>query len=108
MAEIIKLTESQGDDFAEYGEYSRGGDNHIEFDGHVYTYVDIVERYEEHRWNYTDQIIFERDDNKLFALNYDIGLTEEQENGFMYNSPKLYEVVKKEKIVKTVEYVKTD
>lgn len=106
MAERIKLTELQGDDFAEYGEYSNGGGDPIELDGHKYTYVDIVERYEEHRWNYTDQIIFERDDNKLFALNYDIGLTEEQENGFMYNSPELYEVVKKEKVVTTVSYDK--
>ena len=108
MSEIIKLTESQGEEFAEYGYYSNGGGDPLELDGHTYTYTDVVERYEEHRWNSTDQIIFEREDGKLFALLYDIGNTEEQENGFLYNSPELYEVVKKEKIVKTVEYVKMD
>lgn len=100
----IKLTNEQGEEFAEYGFYSNGGGEPIELDGHKYTYVATVEDYDDHRWNSTDQLIFERDDNKLFALNYDIGKTEEQENGFLYSTAELYEVVKKEKVVTTVSY----
>lgn len=100
----IKLTESIGEEFAEYGYYSDGGGEPMEYEGHTYEYFDVEHDVEDHRWNTTHLCVFQRDDGKLFGMLYDIGLTESQENGFVYNEPVLREVVRKEKIVTTVSY----
>lgn len=103
---IVGITEDQGDELAEYGYYSEGGGEPIEINGHTYTYYDVQYDVEDHRWNTTHLCVFERDDGKLFGMKYDIGLTENQENGFVYNSPELFEVERVEKVVKTVNYKK--
>ena len=106
MSEVIKITEEQGEELAEYGFYSNGGVKPIEIDGHTYTYKDVEEDVEDHRWNTTHLNIFEREDGKLFGMLYDVGLTETQENGFVYNNPELFEVTRVEKVVTTVTYEK--
>lgn len=106
MAEIIKLGEDIGEEFGEYGYYSDGGGDPIEHDSHTYKFVNVVNDIEEHRWCDTQQIIFEREDGKLFALNYDTGKTENQENGFYYSEPELYEVTKREVVTTVVSYDK--
>ena len=106
MSEVIKITEEQGEELAEYGYFSNGGGDPIEIDGHTYTYEDVQEDVEDHRWNTTHLNVFKREDGKLFGMLYDIGLTEGQENGFVYNVPELYEVDRSEKTTVVISYEK--
>ncbi len=103
MSEVIKITEEQGSELREL-EYFSGDVESYEINGHSYSYLDLKENVEEHRWNRTDLYVFKRDDGKLFGMLYDVGLTENQENGFIYNIPQLYEVERIEKVVTTVTY----
>lgn len=59
---------------------------------------------ENRRWSRSAQTIFEVN-GRLFALDWDEGLTENQENEF-YNQP--YEVEKRTKTIVVNEYVKKD
>lgn len=102
MSEVIIITESEGSDLHE--ESYMSGDSSIMVGGHSYSFIETIYGIEDHRWNSTDLHVFERDDGKLFGMKYDVGLTENQEDGFVYNSPALYEVVRKEKTVTTVYY----
>lgn len=74
----------------------------FDFKGHTYKYVDTEDHADEHRWNYTDWYIFKRDDGKYFSHAYDWGLTESQENGYIYSKCELFEVEPYE--VTTTEY----
>ena len=100
----IKLTEEQGNELAEYGFYSTGGGDPVNIEGHVYTYLDLEYDVQDHRWNTTHLCAFTRDDGKIFGMYYDVGLTENQENGFVYNQPELFEVSRTEQVVTTVTY----
>lgn len=97
----VKITEAQGFELVEL----EGSKRAIEIDGHVYTHFDTVYDYEDHRWNDTNQYIYQRDDGKLFDMLFDIGKTESQENGFIYNEPELNEVERKEKQCVEISYV---
>lgn len=101
MSEVIKITDDQGEELleTEYG-------SSAEIDGHTYDYFDIQYDVEDHRWNTTHLYIFKRDDEKLFGMKYDVGLTENQENGFVYNNPQLYEVNQKIETITKVSYSK--
>ena len=68
----------------------------------IFDIVDTQLDNELHRWTRTVTTVFEIE-GRLFALEWEQGLTEECEDEF-YNQP--YEVEKKEKTVKVVEYVK--
>lgn len=70
--------------------------------GEIFDIVDEQENNELHRWTRTVTTVFEIE-GRLFALEWEQGLTEECDDEF-YNQP--YEVEKKEKTVKVVEYVK--
>lgn len=70
----------------------------------IFDIVDTQLDSELHRWTRTVTTVFEIE-GRLFALEWEQGLTEECEDEF-YNQP--YEVEKKEKTVKVVEYVKKD
>ena len=70
----------------------------------IFDIVDTQLDNELHRWTRTVTTVFEVE-GRLFALEWEQGLTEECEDEF-YNQP--YEVEKKEKTVTVVEYVKKD
>ena len=57
--------------------------------------IDVIEG-EEHRWYREVETIFEVE-GRLFAVNWDRGLTEQQENDF--DDSEVYEVERKEKII---------
>ena len=58
---------------------------------------------ETHRWYQEVETIFEVGD-RLFAVSWDIGLTEQQENDF--DDAEVYEVERKEKVIFT--YIRKD
>lgn len=68
----------------------------LEIDGLKYKYIDTEYDVEDHRWADTDLMIYEREDGKLFGMKWDNGATENQESGFIYNAPELYEVEARE------------
>lgn len=105
--EVINITEEQGGELAEYGFYSDDNGDPVKINDHTYTYYDVKEDVQDHRWNTTHLFVFKREDGKLFGMLYDIGLTESQENGFVYNHPELYEVNKIEEVVTKVSYKKS-
>lgn len=96
----IEITEEQGEELYEL-EWIKGAS--IEIEGHTYTYYSTEENVESHRWANTNLLVYKRNDGKLFGMLWDVGSTESQESGFIYNLPELYEVVAKE--IKTVTYV---
>ena len=68
----------------------------------IFDIVDTQPSSDLHRWTRTVTTVFEVE-GRLFALEWEQGLTEECEDEF-YDQP--YEVEKKEKTVKVVEYVR--
>ena len=85
----IDITESQANEF------DLPDAIEFELDGHKYTFIDELGGVEEHRWADTNWYIYKRDDDKLFAHPYDIGSTENQENGYVYSNCELFEVIAK-------------
>lgn len=72
--------------------------------GYIGYYVDTIEG-ANRRWVQGVKTIFEIDD-RLFAVSWDRGLTERQENEFYCSE--VYEVVKKIEYVKKIDYVKKE
>ena len=72
--------------------------------GYIGYYVDTIEG-ASRRWVQGVKTIFEIDD-RLFAVSWDRGLTERQENDFCCSE--VYEVEKKIEYVKKIDYVKKE
>lgn len=101
---IVEITEEQGRALREESYVIEP--EPVDIGGHRYLYVDTEENVEDHRWADTDLLVYKRDDGKLFGMKWDNGSTESQESGFIYNQPRLVEVVAKEITTVTYEVVK--
>lgn len=98
----VELTEEQGELLQELSYENAPA---VEVDGHSYVYEGGEDNVEEHRWATSNLYVYKRDDGKLFGMLYDIGSTEEQESGFVYNKPQLYEVFEQKVTVSVYEAV---
>jgi len=113
LGDSIKPSDYENnDDYErEEQEFLKRFDNGEEFDEEelreivkeeIFDIVDTQLDNELHRWTRSVTTVFEIE-GRLFVIEWEQGLTEECDDEF-YNQP--YEVEKKEKTVKVVEYVK--
>ena len=93
----IKISENDGEKISNL---DLSGE--IEINGVKYQLIDRLDNYENYKWCNTTQFILRTENDSLYQMLYDYGSTENQESGFIYNTPELTEVT--QEIIETYIY----